>query len=775
MRILGIILFVVFGVALTDAQEISGFIYDESSKEPLISALVVSRDNPTVTDSYGWFSIEGTIGDTLSIQYLGYESKKVVVDKSPMEIYLSVADNILNEVVIIGDNKEHLRTSITTGLARLSIKDIKLQPMVLGEADPIKALHQLPGIKFGAEGTSGLYVRGGSSGQNLLLVDDIPMFNANHGFGFLSAIPTESVKSVDVYKSGFPSKYGNRLSSVIDVHTKNGNKSERKTTVGISTIAAKLAHEGPIIENKWSYSLTGRYSLSELFSDFSFYDYSVKTNFNLNSKNKMSFFTLLSLDKYAKKEDDENRMFTKSDVVKWKNNLYGLDWRHFFSDALTIYSKVYLSSYAFDSKITENTSQDEMSKINSTYSSSIRDIGIKTRMDYYMGKGSKLSLGIGYSGFNSAPEESRFSKVVDQDTILQYETKFLDQNSSLLYSHIDYQINGERLGINAGIRFNDYVNGDHTINLEPRLVVNYNFPNKHIVKASYTRTNQYNHYLTSETINSPTDSWINSNNTIKPAVSSQYSLGFYPYLNHKKWHYETELYYKSIKNELMVNSIQNALIETFYDKIAVTDGRSYGWENMVSYTDDVFDVSLNYTLSNSERKLQDDPDGKNQYFPFQYDRRHDIGLQFSYILQGSSDEHKRVSHRFTADFVYASGAHYTLSDIIVYNPTLITDPTHPSALNRVLTKYPTGINNVQAPAFHRLNIAYNRKVDRKRYQTSLSAGIYNVYNRKNVFILNSEYGFQASDQNSEYIDRTLSVKRNSLIPILPFISYEITF
>jgi hypothetical protein len=778
MKKLVLIIILTFSIREIKAQQISGFVYESNGKEPLIGVHILTKGGQgTVTDNNGYFNIGLSESSWLYFNYLGYKSDSIHMSKLNsrfIKIYLQQDGILLDNVEITANKDQFLKDRAQTGFVQLSQKKLLELPALLGEPDVIKALQTLPGIKFGVEGSSGIYVRGGGNGHNLFLIDNIPVYNADHAFGFLSIVPSKITKNANVYKSGFPAEYGNRLSSVIDIQTIEGNKVDKKTSVGLSTIAGSALTQGSFLKGKASYVASGRYSLLPLFSDFGFYDGTIKVSFDISERNKLNIFTLLTSDTYDNAYTDEGGGFEQRDKLNWQNKIAGLQFTSASKSGWIYQANMYISDYKLDAFSKRNALRRSVSSHDSRYESNIRDVGLKQIISRQLNKKGFIKFGIDASLFATIPERSRFIEF-RRDTLRNFSTDIPTQNNWLAsaYSHY-YHTFGKNFDINFGVRAVHAPQSNRSWSIEPRLNVSLGLRD-HRLKASYNQISQYNHFISNANVSLPTDSWVNSSNIFNPATSSQISIAYLPPTLPFGLTYETEVYYKTIENDLMQIPGFNPNIDSYFDKMSAARGEAYGWENMIKYQTTNTSISLAYTLAKANRQFYDEGINSGKAFPFRFDKRHDININGSYYLAPTNKKNGTfVKRGFHADWTYNTGAWFTLQTLLVYNPLLYNYTTTTTSDNRIVTAFPTGINNYNAPDFHRLNISVSREAIKNDRKSTIRLGIYNTYFRKNVFVLQNNAGI-INPPLLNHLNSKIDIKSNSIFPILPFLSIDYEF
>jgi outer membrane receptor for ferrienterochelin and colicin len=755
-------------------QNISGLVVDKDSKEPIIGAIIYSKVKSTISDNNGTFSIGFNENTWYHCQYLGYNIDSIFIEKPNEKLIfrLEQSNILLNQVEIIDNKDRYLRERPQTGFNQITREEILKMPALLGEADVMKALQTIPGIKFGVEGSSSLFVRGGSAGQNLILIDDIPVFNSDHAFGFLSIVPAKSTKNVNAYKSGFSAEYGNRTSSVIDIQTNSGNKENRNTSISMSNIAASLYHEGPLIKDKLSYVLTGRYSFLQFFTDFGFYDGSLKLDYAINNKSRLSYFGLYTNDEYDDFFKDGNGRYNQRDRVLWKNNIHGISYSSLLSNSWSLNASLHYSGYNLNAISQRKALRRSISSYNSEFNSNISDTGGK----FYFTKAinnTNLKLGGGLSRFIALPEKSSFVEF-RTDTLGSFAVNLDQQKSTLGFIFMEANTKIlENISGSFGLRYNLIATSKFNSQLEPRINLSYLINKNNIIKTSYTIVHQNNHYLSGSSVSLPTDSWINADENIMPARSTQVSLSYNRINLFKNLNYETEAYYKVSENDILRIPGFLPLSQSFIDRISPAKGLAYGIENQLKYFTKKININLGYTLSKATRKFYDEDLNNGNSFPFRFDKRHDLNLTINYNFKPKIKSPKKtILHSLSLDWTYNSGAFFTIDRLIIYNPALYDNLN--SVSKGPVSSFPESINNYNAPDFHRLNMAWTIQIKKPTLSHKITTGLYNAYNQRNVFILQQEL-YPIFPTDNDTIGLKLSTNSNSLLPILPFISYEISF
>nr|WP_302850225.1 TonB-dependent receptor [Polaribacter cellanae] len=762
-----------------------GVVTDTNNGERLIGATIFIPNTNlyAISNSYGFYSLEVPKGKNgLKVSYLGYKTYTKNLDiagNTLLNISLIEDSNILNEVLIKAKGKNDI-TNSEPGSHILNLDRIKKMPAVAGEVDILKGLQLLPGIQTSQEGTTNLSIRGGSHDQNLFLLDDAPIYNPSHALGFFSVFNPDAIKNVKVYKSFIPSQFGGRLSSVVDVRMKEGNNNEQKISGGIGLIASRFTIESPIVKEKSSFIISSRYSyagfvvntlgsgLSELgvksFRDFNpnkeinFFDINAKVNVELNENNHLYFSTYVGRDHFFYSEIDD------SSSMDWGNITGNLRWNYIvntrlFVNTMLVYSK-YDYSYILRDDIREFKWLAEM-----------QEFDLKSDFDFYLNPSNHLKFG--FSIENHFYEPGKLIPRNTESITKRFELEGKKTIEGNIYINNTQKI-GNHLKVNYGFRYSSFfLLGNASVNqydedfniiatkkykngelvkfyqgLEPRISANYILNNGHAIKAAFTRTKQYQHLISNSTLGLPTDVWLPSDTYIKPQTANQYSLGYYGSTKDKNFDFFTEIYYKSMNN--VIDYIDNAdlfLNPNIETQVLSGTGEAYGIEFLLEKKKGKFNGWLSYTWSNTERSIEGI--NNNLTYPTTYNKQHNFSTTLSY----------KFSERFNISsiFKYTSGG-------------FITVPVGTFNHYGASFSYYSSRNGYKLPSYHRMDISANlksKKNTNRRWQGEWSFGVYNLYNRKNIFSLFVK-------QNPEYLAQSKAYKMY-LYGATPYISYYFKF
>lgn len=762
---------------------ISGYISDNETGEKLISANIYNTENAVGTSSntFGFYSItlpEGKV--SLIGSYVGFTEKTInlkLTQDTTINIALGSSISI-DEVVISADKNSEGKIEEKTQMSTIEvpIEQIKKIPALLGEVDVIKALQLLPGVQSGSEGASGLYVRGGSPDQNLILLDGVPVYNANHLFGFFSVFNADAINDVKLIKGGFPARYGGRLSSVLDINMKEGNRKGFHGEGSIGLISSKLTLEGPIGE-KTSYLMSGRRTYIDLLAKpfiedafredgqdgstgYYFYDLNAKVNHTFSDKDKIYLSMYTGKDKFYlnTKDIDSDPADVTEFGLGWGNLTTALRWNHLITPKLFGNLTATVSDYGFDvlSKYaTEFNDKSQNEEISVNYDSGIRDYALKLDFDYLPSPDHFIRFGINGIAhrFNPGDFELKFVSPGNIDINRDISQDRVNATEFAAYVEDDMQLI-DNLKVNVGLHTSAFlVDGKSYFSLQPRLSTRYLLDSGYAIKGSFATMNQYIHLLSNEGIGLPTDLWLPSTAKVKPQNSWQAAAGVAKTLG-KGYELSIEGYYKKMSN-LIAYREGSGLFEfgDWQDRLVFGEGDSYGVELLLQKKKGKFTGWLGYTWSKSNRKFAELNFGET--FPYTYDRRHDISLV------GSYEFNKKWS--ISSTWVYGTGNAVTLANSnfrALYDNGISTTQGN---LN-----YYDQRNNFRMRAYHRfdIGITYTRK--KKNWDSRWSIGAYNAYNRKNPFFIytDTEYNGQ---------ERRTVLKQASLFPIIPYITYSFKF
>ena len=797
-RFIGYILLSIAGIcANTSAQAqftLSGFITDSQSGEKLIGAnlFVHGLNTGTVTNNYGFYSLTLPADSLyLTISYIGYEPRNFSMDLTQdieLNVELVPEAITLDGVEIVAERIEDRVASTEMSVVDVPITEVKKLPVLFGEADILKAIQLLPGVQAGSEGSSGLYVRGGGPDQNLILLDGAPVYNASHIFGFFSVFNPDALQNVKLIKGGFPSRYGGRLSSVLDISMKEGNLKEFEVDGGIGLISSKLTLQGPIQTDKMSFIVSGRrtyidYVARPLIRNqnddfeedaiFYFYDLNAKINYLPNRRSRLYLSLYTGRDEFGSTFSDVETGFEERNRagLDWGNLTSTFRWNYLLSNKLFANTTLTYSKYAFNTLV-ESEEVFKLDEITSRtfnrveYDSGIRDWTAKVDFDYRPSPAHYIRFGANAIRHEFTPGIGRFqfeeAGEAPIDTLLTEAASTFKGTEYYAYIEDDIQVT-KRLKTNLGGHFSGMtVNGRHYTSLQPRVSMSYLLKTNLSVKASYGTMQQYLHLLSNTGINLPTDLWVAATDRIKPQTAWQAAGGLHYALPSGSYEVSLEGYYKGMKNliEFRPGATFLDTNQNWQDKVETGEGWSYGAELFIQKKAGRTTGWIGYTLSWTERQFNNLNDGA--VFPYRYDRRHDISVVTTHKLKDNLD--------IGLTWVYGTGNAVTLTTARFKEAQLVDGR---SFFGDALRSY-GGRNSFRMAAYHRFDIAFNWHKDRAFYSnkgsSTLSVGVYNVYNRKNPFFIYStiEGDIETGTLRNVY-------RQVSLFPVIPSISYTFHF
>lgn len=766
---------------------LSGYINDTETGERLLGANIydLGSKSGTVSNNYGFYSLQlpKSKKTTLVISYLGYATIKEEIyptESQKLDFFLLSENYMLDEVELTATKEIPIQKRNEIGVLTIPVEQIEMLPALGGEVDVLKALQLMPGVQSGNEGSSGLYVRGGSPDQNLVLLDDVPMYYVNHLGGFVSTFNIDAISNVKLIKGGFPARYGGRLSSILDIRMKDGNMKEFEGSGMIGMVAAKLALQGPIKKDTTSYMISARRMLYDLLTrplskmafngvslGYTFYDFNAKINHKFSDNDRLFLSTYLGNDRSVIRKKGEDNF---KSALAWGNNLVALRWNHLYNQKL--FSNVTLSytRYRF---LTESegefTNNGEKFKSSRKFLSGIYDIGAKADFEYFASTIYKLKFGGNSIYHTFKPGATTNRQSTNGQRTLDNTVGDLDifawENSAYFENEIKI---GERINTNLGFRGSVYhVNGKDYVSLEPRALASYLISDAMSIKAGYSRMQQNVHLLTNSGVGLPTDLWVPATDKVAPQTSQQWSLGIARSVKDGIYELSAEAYYKNMRNLIEYKEGASFLGTTpNWENLVESggDGTSYGLELLLQKKEGRTTGWIGYTWSKTDRKFANINDGKA--FPYRYDRRHDASIV--------------VAHRFnkkvdmSATWVYGTGAAFTLP-LGKYD---IIDESEDSYFgdDGFSEVYIYGERNAnRMRAYHRLDVGVNFRKKKKWGERTLNISIYNVYNRQNpyFYFVDGEEKRDAEGNFDGYESTFLS--QQSLFPILPSISYGFRF
>ena len=749
-------------------HSLHGTIKAKGTGEVIIGATVsvTGYSTGTVSNEYGFYSLTLPQDDyTLEISAVGMTSQQIKVSLNKdvkLDILLEEEVTNLQEVTVKASSTGRSLKNPQMGVEKINVHEVRTIPVLFGERDILKTIQLLPGIKSAGEGNSGFYTRGGSADQNLILLDEAPVYNASHLLGFFSTFNSDAIKNVTLYKGTMPAQYGGRLSSVLDIKMNDGNNQDFAVSGGIGLIASRLNIEGPLQKDKSSFLVSARRTYADVFlklgdsslkkTKLYFYDLNTKMNFILGEKDKIflsGYFgrDVLSQDKVA--------------GINWGNATGTLRWNHIFNKKLFSNTSLIYSNYDYKIDVhTESTDYGILSRI--------RDWNLKEELQLYANANNTVIFGVNSIYHTIKPGE--ISVTGNTGTVTQgLQDRYSLDNA--IYANNSWRINN-KWNLTYGLRISaftvlgegDYYTLDDNgkvidtthygpgeivktyLNGEPRVAASYQLNPISSLKASYTRNTQNLHLINNSVSSSPTDKWVASTNIIKPEIADQVAIGYYRDLKDRKYEINVETYYKTMQNQIDYRDgaevFTNEAIET---QLLYGKGRAYGIEWLFRKKTGRLTGWISYTLSKTERKI--DGINNNQWYNARQDRTHDIAIVAMYQLNEK----------------------WTLSaNWIFYTGDAVTYPSGKYTVDNEVYFYYSERNGYRMPNYHRLDIGATKQLTRgKRFSSELNFSVYNAYGRANAY----QVSFRESETDP---DKTEAVK-TSLFTFVPSISYNFKF
>ncbi len=773
------LLFLLLNAASVYSQEkftLSGHIRDATNGEELIGANIYVEElgTGTSTNVYGFYSLSlDPKNYRIGLSYLGYEPMAMDISLTKNQVLdfeLEPEGLLMTEVVVTAKEEDQNVKNIEMSVEKLSALQIKQIPQVMGEADLIRSIQLLPGVSTVGEGATGFNVRGGNVDQNLILLDEATVYNSSHLFGLFSVFNVDAIKDSKLYKGGIPAKYGGRLSSVLDIRQRDGNRKNFAMTGGIGLIASRLTIEGPVQKDESSFMVAGRSSYGHLFLKFDpdlkdnvvyFYDLNAKANFELTEKDRIYLSGYFGRDVFN---------FGDEFSSDWGNATASVRWNHLFSSKLFSNFTAIYSDYGYSFGIPEGSQAFD-------WDAHIYNYVLKGDFTYYLNPESKLDFGaeanlyrfhpgraIGLGGesiFNEiniqhqhALESAVYASFEHQpirNLTLQYGLRF-SNFTRLGKEDIYIYENGEPTGREAILDTISYGSNKKIISFsapEPRFAANYIINDKSSVKLSYNRMRQYIHLVSNTTSATPIDIWTPSGTYIDPATVDQIALGYFRNFKSNAYEASIEGFYKDFDNLLDYKDGAELLLnETLETELLSGEGKAYGLELSVRKNKGAVTGWVSYTLSRSERKVAGINDGES--FPSNYDKTHDLSVTAAWQI---NDKWK-----LSSNFAYTTG-----------RP--ITYPESRYVFDGITVPHYNNRNGARTPDYHRMDVGLqftpNKKPD-KRWKSSWDFGAYNVYARRNAYSIFFR-------QNEDNPLETEAVRLSIFGSVLPYVTYNFSF
>ncbi len=762
------------------AQTLSGHVQDAVSGEQLLGATVWCEDTKqgVAANIYGFYSLTLPEGKhNIIVTYIGYTPQRFEIDLSmniKMDINL-IAGTKLKEAVVSAESLNKIEEQVQMSKMEIPIDQVKRLPAIGGEVDLLKVLQLLPGVQSGGEGTSGLYVRGGSPDQNLMLLDGVPLYSVNHLFGFFSVFNADAVKNMSITKGGFPARFGGRLSSILEIYMKDGHMKEYHADATVSIIASKLTVEGPIVEDKASFMLSARRTYLDLLINpiiaqanrnnpdvttdprYYFYDLNGKLNWRIGPKDRLYLSAFKGEDDFgiASAENYGINSSTLDFGLDWKNEIQALRWNREWSPRLFSNSTLTRSLYNFNTGIEITEQSEDTLSMAALYNSGIEDFSGRIDFDFAPNARHYIKFGANWTNHTFSPGatslELDFGDTPALDTLLG--PADIKSDEAFLYVEDEFELS-ERLKLNLGVHASILMVQDTSYNsIQPRAALNYRLPGGYAFKASFARMAQYVNLLTNEGLGLPTDLWVPSTARIRPQQSWQVAMGVAKTFGDIE--VSLEGYYKGMEGLLSYKegaSFLFSLDTDWEDQVTQGIGNAYGTELLVQKKYGRTTGWIGYTLSWSNRQFDDINSGN--WYPFTYDRRHDV----SFV----------VTHDFTdkwtgsAVWLYGTGRALTLSESSF--SAYVPDGTG-EGIYTFSAEVPSEKNAFRMSPYHRLDLSLTRTKIRENGTRHLIFSVYNAYNNLNPFFAQTD-----EDDNGNPV-----IREYGIFPIIPSIAWRFSF
>lgn len=764
------------------AQTVSGFIKDKNTGETIIGATVNLKGSSvaTATNAYGFFSLSvSTSNVQLLVSSVGYNTQLVSVNgfDQTLLIELEEAIDLLNEVLVIGNKDLQSLERLPIGVTAIPVSRLKAVPVLFGEADILKALALTPGVSTANEGTTGILVRGGTPDQNLILLDETPVYNVSHLFGLVSVFNPDAIKNVTLYKSSFPARFGGRLSSVIDINVKEGSSKKRNLEVGVGLINSRILFEGPLKKSNPSsptFFLSARFSnlalallptyISFLNNDFgSFFNYSLyDINFKINKQfrnNSQLFWSTYTGNDlwYVNEKQGKSGDLSKA-ALQWGNLTSSLRYILPINQRLFFKTTAAYTQYQYGVKTENIKARKIIDFIDSK--TTIKDVLLKPSFEFYPNNKHEIRFGTDLTQHFYTPIDLQTTYSIINETnseqIKSFETGSYFETKNRLTDWLE---------VSAGLRYATLnVNKDNFDSWEPRFAANFNLINSLSFKIGYANMKQFIHLLNSSSGGLPNDLWIPATGEIPPQSSRQLTASLSKNIG-QGLSFSMEVYHKSFNNVIEYRDGVNYLTnsgESYVDLIEKGGiGEAYGLELFVDKNIGKFTGWLSYSLAWNYRKFENI--NQNKWYAANFDRRHIIAIVGNYKVSNAID--------LSANWVFQTGSPTTVPIALIRNP-VFDDYFRPIPIY-------SERNNYRMPAFHRLDFSINFKKETQRGNfRTWTVGVYNAYNQANPFYLDVKTNYNYSERSPTTGRRTIvgynnKLVKQSVIPFLPFVNYSI--
>ncbi|WP_420983378.1 carboxypeptidase-like regulatory domain-containing protein [Chitinophaga sp. 30R24] len=767
----------------TQYYTVSGFVKEGYSNEVIIGASVFDpvTHKGTETNAYGFYSLQ--VPDTCQGIIFSHVAYKPVYqhlppqDEGQLNIHMDIRSSLQTVVV----NGEMESTNSQAGYLNMPIGYVSNFPALLGEKDVLKSLQLYPGASSSLESSSNLLIRGGGADQNLYLLDGVPLYHTGHLFGLFSIFNGDAVKDVSLYKDAFPARYGGRLSSVVDIRTRDGNMKEWHGSATVSPVSGSFLLEGPIIKDKSSASLSIRRSLVDAlyahnlmkdYGDYYLYDINFKLNQIINDKNRIFVSFYKGQDKmHIKSENPVIQLFDDYNFA-WSNITAAVKWTRvvnprMFTNTSATYSRFY---NLFSQNAIIPISFYDSLFVRGYGFSRIRDIAVRNETEYAVNNSQHISFGGGYTYHNFAPTAYHTNISAGEATPRRAPIYYMSELTA--YAEDEFSLLNDRLIVRPGLHFGALVqHSSFYMSAQPRMMLRWQFPQSQYIQVSFAKMTQFVHQLTTPVINLPTDLWVPSTENIKPEQAFSYSASYQRQWNNQ-WRFNVNLYYKQLKDIVTTNTVLNIFdnSDLWEKKVIAGNGYNYGSELLLEKTQGRLTGIFSYTLSWAWRQFDKLNGGKQ--FPYKEDRRHNLSMALKYKIN--------QKWNLAASWKFASGTPFTLPLQIFpdfdwsHNIKGYLDERYsPFSTYQVnYLPYIARLNNYRLHAIHHLDLGATLQLGGETHcKHIISGGLYNIYNRSNPFIVSfDQFSYFAYDEIYP-----LQLYQYSLFRTLPYLSYTFKF
>lgn len=762
---------------------VSGFVEELGTREKIKSVTIFSKERnvSVLSNDFGYFSIKAKRNDSSSIifshsSFETIELKVAALKDTFFTVSLSPMVKELSEIEIKEGKQNDAKSYL--GTVSVPIKMLTKVPSLFGEKDIVKAVQLLPGVQSTNEGTTGYYVRGGGADQNLILVDGVTIYNVSHLFGFFSLFPAEAVKSVDLIKGGFPARYGGRLSSVLDVKLKDGNKQKVNASYSMGLLSSRISIEGPVKKGKSSFFVSGRRTYFDFIttpffkkgnkSIYNFYDCIAKLNFNLSEKSSLTISSYFGRDKYEAIVTEN--IYANGSVLKsvsgsgmnWGNVTSLIKWNYAVNSKINLNQSINYTKYnninGFKDVITDSDGNiDPLKGSAFKFTTAISDISYKSELDYFHSEKMKVKSGIGYTHHYFTPSVAFIKSNNNGVPLFQNKTSGnLNTNEVWLFCETDFSIK-KFIQVSLGIH-NSYYSTKQQMyfssqpRINSKLILNENSN----LQFSFSFASQPIHLLTNNGAGLPVDLWVPATKRVPPEKAIQYSAGYFIKLS-PSIEFSMDAYFKKMSG--IVEYAEGAnFLSSAGDWEQYTErgkGIAYGTELFLYKKSGMLSGWVGYTLSWTKRQFENLNGGK--WFWYKYDHRHDLKIVLMY------EPSKKFDCAF--NFVLYSGNKATVPDIVYSGIQANMPPVYAGFIFDVNSQYALNAssrNNFNYKTYHRADVSFNFNKLKKRGIRTWNISIYNVYSRSNPFFYSLKESSTASIKLIQF----------SLFPILPSISYQ---